>query len=225
MRSGMGSAVRTAARALGPSWRSLRTKIIVWFFVPTAIILVTVAVVNFSSYQDVTEDLVLERDKDLTHLSAVQLSTQLKGYTDSLAAVARGAAFLQSDPIARQAALRASSNRLQAFDGGVVVLNNYGTVVAALPEDPDVIGQDWSNSRPFRQMVRIPDPVFSDILQEELGGPPIIAAAVPLVGEQDEFLGSLVGKFGVAETAVSSFYATIVKLRPAQSSRTYLAGC
>ena len=115
MRSGMGSAVRTAARALGPSWRSLRTKIIVWFFVPTAIILVTVALVNFSSYQDVTEDLVLERDQDLTHLSAVQLSTQLKSYTDLLADVARGSPFLQSDPVAQQAALRASSSRLLAW--------------------------------------------------------------------------------------------------------------
>ena len=222
MRSGIGSAVGTAARALGPSWRSLRTKIIVWFFVPTAIILVTVALVNFYSYQDVTEDLVMERDQDLTHLSAVQLSTQLKGYTDRLVSVARGSPFLQSDPIARQAALRASSSRFLAFDSGVVVLNNYGTVVAALPEDPNVIGQDWSNTGPFRQMVRTPGPVFSDILEEELDGPPIVVAAVPIVGERGEFLGSLVGKFGVAETAVSSFYGTIVKLRPGQSSRTYL---
>ena len=95
--------------------------------------------------------------------------------------------------------------------------------MAALPEDPDVIGQDWwSNSSPFRRMVRTPEPIFSDILEEEVGGPAIVVAAVPIVGERGEFLGALVGKFGLAETAVSSFYATIVKLRPAQSSRTYL---
>ena len=41
---------------------SLRTKIIVWFFVPTAIILAAVALVNFYSYQKVTEDLVFERN-------------------------------------------------------------------------------------------------------------------------------------------------------------------
>ena len=43
--------------------KSLRTRIIAWFFVPTAIILVSVALVNFYAYQQVTEDLVIERDR------------------------------------------------------------------------------------------------------------------------------------------------------------------
>ncbi|MEE9148794.1 MAG: hypothetical protein V3U27_15495, partial [Candidatus Tectomicrobia bacterium] len=39
-------------------WRhSLRVKIIVWFFVPTALILIAVAVTNFFAYQAVTGDL------------------------------------------------------------------------------------------------------------------------------------------------------------------------
>jgi len=50
--------------------RSLRTKIIAWFFVPTALILIAVAVTNFFAYQDVTAELVIERDEDVTRLSA-----------------------------------------------------------------------------------------------------------------------------------------------------------
>ena len=50
--------LRTGIRRLTrPLTGSLRTKLIAWFFVPTAIILVAVALVNFYSYQDVTEDL------------------------------------------------------------------------------------------------------------------------------------------------------------------------
>ena len=56
---------------------SLRTKLIAWFFVPTAIILVAVALVNFNSYQNVTEDLVIERDRDLTQLWAGQLASKV----------------------------------------------------------------------------------------------------------------------------------------------------
>ena len=61
LRTGIGRLTR-------PLTSSLRIKLIAWFFVPTAIILVAVALVNFNSYQDVTEDLVIERDRDLTLL-------------------------------------------------------------------------------------------------------------------------------------------------------------
>jgi len=62
--------------------RSLRQKIITWFLVPTAIILVMVAVVTFYAYQRVTENLVIDRDRELTHLSAGLLAAELSSYTD-----------------------------------------------------------------------------------------------------------------------------------------------
>ena len=68
LRTGIGRLTR-------PLTGSLRTKLIAWFFVPTAIILVAVALVNFNSYQNVTEELVIERDRDLTQLWAGQLAT------------------------------------------------------------------------------------------------------------------------------------------------------
>ncbi len=47
-----------------PHWwrrRSLRFKIIAWFFVPTALLFIAVAFTNFFAYQDVTAELVIER--------------------------------------------------------------------------------------------------------------------------------------------------------------------
>ena len=92
--------------------RGLRTKIIIWFFVPTTLILVAVALVNFYAYQDVTEDLVIERDKDLTRLSASQLSTELEEYTDLLSAVGRTVERSGSDPDAQQGALKQAAGNL-----------------------------------------------------------------------------------------------------------------
>ena len=40
-------------------WGSLRTKIIAWSFVPTAMILIAVALLTFSAYERVTEELVI----------------------------------------------------------------------------------------------------------------------------------------------------------------------
>ena len=52
-------------------WGSLRNKIIIWAFAPATIILVIVALTSLYAYQQLTENLVIERDQDLTRLSAL----------------------------------------------------------------------------------------------------------------------------------------------------------
>jgi len=64
------------SQLLARRW-SLRTRIIAWFFVPTAIVLVIVAWATFYAYQRVIEDLVIERDQELTRLIASELAQEL----------------------------------------------------------------------------------------------------------------------------------------------------
>src|SRR5512143_2324828 len=96
----------------GLSTRSLRTQIVAWSFVPTAIILLAVALVAFYAYQRTTADLVLQQSEELTRLSASQLSANLNEYVDVLDGVARSLSEEWRGPAALQAALRASANRL-----------------------------------------------------------------------------------------------------------------
>ncbi len=122
--------------------RSLRTKIIAWTLIPTMIILVAVAVVIFYAYQDVTEDLVVERNQDLTRLAARHLAADLAQYADLLDAEARNLVVYQGDPGALRDAHKGSSHRLAAFDGGVLILDTFGKVVAAAPGRPGVLSSD-----------------------------------------------------------------------------------
>lgn len=207
---------------LGLRWQSLRTKIIAWSFVPTAIILLAVALVTYFAYQQVTEELVFERDQDLTRLSARQLTTELAEYSDVLMVLARTANIYKNNPVNQQAALQQASNRLVVFDGGVFILNTFGTVVATAPTRPKIMGKDWSNRAYFRQMVRSPGLVFSSILADGPQGQDVIVMAVPITGEQGEFLGAIAGMFRLGATNVSAFYGTIVKLRIGESGHTYL---
>lgn len=197
-------------------WGGLRNKIASWFFVPTAIILIAVALVTYLAYQQVTETLVFERDQDLTRLSAGQLAVELTDYTDLLATVARARHGQMSDPLALRAALEQDRNRLVVFDGGLVVLDTFGTVVAAEPDRPKILGQDWSNRAYFRGMA------FSDIVTDGPEGAEVIVIAVPITGDQGEFLGTMAGMFRLGATAVSAFYGEIVKLRLEGSGNTYL---
>ncbi len=201
---------------LGIRWGNLYTKIIVWVFVPVLVILFAVALVTYYAYEQVTESLVIARDRELVRLSASQLATELTEYTNLLTFVARAI------PPDQPTALSQSRNRLVIFDGGVVMLNTFGVVVAAEPNRPDILQQDWSDRAYFRQMARSPRSIFSGIVTDGWQGRDTIALAVPITGNRGEFLGTLIGMFHLGTQNVSAFYGSIVKLRLGQSGDIYL---
>jgi len=204
-----------------PKFR-LRTKIITWSFIPTAIILLIVALTLYIAYQQVTEEFVKESDKELTRLSASELSASFQDYIDRLDDLAHLPAVRDGSPDLQRATLADKQNQIIFFDGGVFILNNLGTVVATFPEAPELIGEDWSDRRFFTVMVRTPALYFTNIEPYGVIGENIIAIAVPILGEQDEFRGVAVGMFTLNTSAVSPFYGTILKLRIGRSGKAYL---
>ncbi|HZD56242.1 MAG TPA: cache domain-containing protein, partial [Anaerolineales bacterium] len=200
----------------------LRAKIILWSFIPTITILAAVALLTFTAYQQVTEDLVIARDQELTRLSAGQLSAEMKSYIDLLSEVARNPNIHQTNPAKQNTALQNFSNRLVVFDGGVVILDTFGKVTGALPERPGTMGEDWSDRLYFQQSVLNANPAFSNIIADGPEGSQVIVVAVPIIGDQSEVLGVLAGMFRTGARAVSSFYGGIVKQRIGESGTTYI---
>ncbi len=207
---------------LGIRWRSLRLKIIAWSFVPTAIILVVVALVGFYAYQRITEDLTFEKNREFSRRIAGQLAVELGEFTSQLTTLARTDGIYRGIVPIQQMALKQAGNRLAIFDAGAIILDDHGRVVAAEPERPEILGQDWSNRTYFRQMVHAPAPVFSDILDDGPGGAQVIVVAVPIIGSRSEFVGTLAGMFRLGATDTSSFYATIYKLRIGENDPAFL---
>lgn len=200
----------------------LRKKIILWAFVPTAIILMAVAMVNYVAYRSVVEKLILERDEEVTRLAAGQIATSLDEYADLLIAEERNALLGQGDLLYQQTALESAQNRLALFDGGVLLLDRSGTVVASAPARPQLVGADWSQRPYFYQVMRTGQPVFSDILYDGPNGKAVVAVAVPVLGSGDELQGSLVGMFHMGATSISTFYGDIVRLRVGRLGIAYL---
>ncbi|MGH2542807.1 MAG: cache domain-containing protein, partial [Ardenticatenaceae bacterium] len=202
----------------------MRVKIVAWFFIPTAIILLAVAITNFLSYQRVTEDLVIERDQEVTRLSASQLSSKLDDFTQLLGGIARNTNLLHSDPNVRQQALQRAIGGLgqAVFDGGVVVVDRFGIVQTVEPPRPEILGHDWADRPYFRQILRTSGPVFSNINSDGTGAGEVVSLAVPILGSEGQLNGVLQGMFRLGAPAVSSFYGEIVKLRIAESGSAYL---
>ncbi len=179
-------------------WRGkLRTKIIFWVFVPTAIILLAVAWVIFAAYQQVTEEAAIERNHALTTLAAVEYKTNLSPYTDLLreytALLAEPEILEEANMDALQEILSASRGRFELFDGGILVFNNRGVVVGAEPARADALGQNWSTQSYFRKMLRSPQEAYSNALLDGEDGEEVVVVSVPILGRQGQFLGLIAG--------------------------------
>ena len=206
----------------GIRWSGLRTKIIAWSFVPTAIILTSVALVGFYAYQQVTQDLTIQSSREVARLSAGQLAAGLSDYVQPLTSLARTASIYEQDPTTQRAALAHAANRLMIFDAGVLILNQYGTIVAAQPPRPEILGQDWSSRDYFRQLIRVPTTAFSNVVNDGPDGVPVVAIAVPITNVRGELVGILAGMFRVDPASVSLLYGSIVKLRVDANDTAYL---
>ncbi len=200
----------------------LRTRILIWSFVPTTIILFAVAVTIYFAYQRVTADLVVGRNQQLIRLSAGELSADLNTYVNTLTALTRTPDIYADDPVRQSAALSQASNQLLIFDGGALILDRFGKVVAVNPDQPELVGQDWSERTFFRQILRNGGPAFSDIMAADLANPMVTVVAVPILNTQGEFRGTLVGMFRLGGPSASAFYGGIVKLRLGENGSTYL---
>lgn len=93
--------------------RRLRDKIIGWSLVPTVLILIVVALLNAYAFRRVTEDLVFDRDRELTVLAAGQLALQLSHEPDLLVLVSAYSVY-RNDP--------AYQNMISNLVGGVLKL-------------------------------------------------------------------------------------------------------
>lgn len=200
----------------------LHLKIIAWAFIPTLGILAGVALVTFFSYQRATEDLLLAKNQELTRLSASQLASEIRTYSELLSQIATTSDLRQPEPERQAAALQRFSNRLVVFDGGVVILDTFGVLIAAMPERPAELGQDWSGRDYYQSILRLARPVYSDILPDGPEGSDVIVVAVPILTDQGELLGILAGMFRTGVREVSSFYGGIIKQRIGENGDIYI---
>lgn len=192
---------------------NLRTKIIVWAFVPTAILLNLITWFTFYTYQKVTEELVVERNRELTRLLAAQLSTLLTDYADLLIDLAAQPQVYTGDASARQAALASSSAELRVFDGGVAILDLDGNLVAANGPLGSIVGQNWSD-RPYAHIQEGTRFQFSNIQAPGPYGPAALALTVPVRLPNGPHVAALVGLFEIdtnIQDGMPPFYTALLR--------------
>lgn len=174
--------------------------------------LAVVFALAYRAFRQEAAQQILERDRQVVLLSASRLRTDLEAFADLLVTVGRTPELTAGASAARRV-LQAAGPRLSVFDGGVVLLDSRGIVRAAMPDESAPIGADWSNRDFFREILGETEVFVSDAQSVGEQEASVVAVAVPLRGQADQFEGALTGLFRLGEPTRSSLYASIVRLR------------
>ncbi len=190
-------------------WNSLRTKIIAWSFVPTVIILSAVAWFTFYSYQKVIGDLAIKQDWAIVQSKTQPLFNAFFDITNPLIVKI----ILQVDT-QRDAPLEVRAQNIldhaqgiDIFDGGIYFVDSQGKVVKTHPDQPELLGQDWSDTPNFRFMVDHPGKAaYSDLRYIESSGKEILCVSVSMNGTQGEFVGADYYCFTIYPATKNAYY-------------------
>lgn len=208
----------------GRKWWPLshRSKIVAWAFVPASLILGTVALVAFFTYRQVTSEMVMERDRQLVQVTAIQLAEQLDERAASLGQLARVLASRSDLDDLQEIPLNRSPVGLETFDGGIVIVNEQGAVVTSEPHRPTLVGQDWSAQPFLRQVCASKQAAYSDLITSTSGpgAQPLhsIAVVMPIIGANNDYRGAVVGFYGLDAPGASPFSESVLQL-PLQGER------
>lgn len=173
-------------------WNSLRTKIIAWSFVPTVIILSAVAWFTFYSYQQVLGDLAIKQDLEIIQDKSSQaLNAVNERIVPILLPIFMDTDILHTGPLEARAENILEQMQGEAiFDGGIYFLDQQGVVFKALPELPELIGQDWSDNPEYRFLQEHNNMTFpTDIFSLGSSGRKVVCTAMAMIGEQAQTEG------------------------------------
>ena len=185
-------------------------------------IIIAVGFFTFITYQNTSANLLIQQDSQLAFLSAIRLNGELLKFAEELNTLARDPVILSDVFIERNRKFQSYENRLAVFDGGTILLSNEGKVQTSIPVESSLVGADWSEFDFFSAQLNTPGLFLSDAITFPHSTSEVVVLSVPLITSENEFKGVLAGMFKIGATSVSSFYASIVKLRFGLTGSTYL---
>jgi nitrate/nitrite-specific signal transduction histidine kinase len=195
-------------------WSNLQVKIITWSFIPTVIILSAVAWFTFYSYQKVLGDLAIKQNLEIIQSKIQQI---VEAYNNLIGPVIVPIYYFDKK-YELTLEVRAQNildqvQGLDIFDGGIYFLDQQGKVFKTKPTQPDLIGQDWSDTPTFRFIKEHPNAgAVTDLLTIGPSGKKIICSAVAMTDQQGKYVGLGYYCFTFYPATQNAFYIVLKSL-------------
>jgi nitrate/nitrite-specific signal transduction histidine kinase len=210
----------------GPRSGTLQTRLTLQVLLPILLLLIAVAGLIVISIQQVTADLVSDRNLEKTRLLADQLDTTLGEYQQALQLIAGQEEILSGTASRQQQNLTElwTNSQLFRFDHSMIILDKQGKVTAWVPETLELTSNDLSSLAVLTSARSNRQPTWSDVLTTLVPDSKVIVLAALLDNPLGEEQGAILGVIRVERQAarVSSFFQSIWDLYIGRDSTAYL---
>jgi len=177
-------------------WHSLRLRILIWALPALAILLLAVIVVDTFAYQWVMTFVAEQRAEEIAQTSAARLALQMQEQAQRLTDVASMRSMRTGDASSQAVALaEVVASDPELFADEVSLLNQQGRVITSQPRRPLLQGRDLHTRPYFQAIIAGGGPFFSDVVEDEDDGRPMIVLAVPVRSPEGQLRSVLVTRF------------------------------
>jgi nitrate/nitrite-specific signal transduction histidine kinase len=202
-------------------WNSLRTKIIAWSFVPTVIILSAVAWFTYYSYQKVIGDLAMKEDLESLNSKVVEAAQGINSLINaSLQPLILNIDIKPDLPLEDRAQnILDHTPNLDVYDGGIYFVDQNGVVFKSQPEQPQLIGNNWSDTPEFRYVHDNPpgSGPISNLRYIGTNDAGVVCVVWPMNNSLGEFIGAGYYCLGINPNKQDILYTTLNSLSLGQN--------
>jgi signal transduction histidine kinase len=184
-------------------FHSLLAQSLLWIILPLSLIVIGIILAGTFTNQQVVASLLIDRDRQLASLSANRVSQDIIGYADSLQAFSRRALPPNQLDFLAEIKLESPDEIMTAFNAGVVLVDKYGQVLIAVPSIFMPVGKSVDKEDFFLRAEQEKRVIFSDVLVDSHTGQDMVIITVPLLDDQNEFKGALLGAIHLHTTPLS----------------------
>jgi signal transduction histidine kinase len=184
-------------------FRSLLAQSLLWIILPLSLVVISVILAGTFTYQQIVTSLLIDRDRQLATLSATRVSQSLNGYAVSLQTFSQQALPHNTLDFLAEVKLDPPTEIKTNFNAGVLLVDKYGQVLTSAPSIVDPLGDSVDQQIFFLRVREVKSATFSGVLADKRTGQDMVVIAVPILDDQSQFRGALLGAIHLHTTPLS----------------------
>ena len=199
--------------------RNLQVQVLLAALIPGSAILIIVAIIALFQYGATVLNIVEQRDTKLARLTAHQLSDALARQTRVLEKVSGNPDSRMLDAVAARLSQALERGSLESFDGGVILYDFGGNPTWSS------LGTDTSELAHYPTLGTVRaslTPIYSNIFTDQGTGRELIRFSVPVLDDQQEFVGVVAGTATLDGPLMSAVLSDSLHVASGTDSLAYL---
>ncbi|ABB33685.2 multi-sensor hybrid histidine kinase [Geobacter metallireducens RCH3] len=199
---------------------SLKSKMSITVFLLVAVLMSSLAFFSYGYFEGEFKRLICAQQFTLVSSLADEVDDELATSSALLRETAKRMPLdAYGDPLKAQRYLDGCAETLSVFDDGLSLFSPEGTLMAATPHEPNLLGKDYSYREYFRQTVATGRPHISiPYCTTRQHRNPAVMFTVPLFGTDGKLAGILAGSFDLLK---DNFLGKIEKTRVGKTGYLY----